>query len=141
MYAPGRGFLKVTGILYIVFSGIGIVFTLLAMAGTAALGTLLGINTSILTLIYLVALVLAAYGLFMGIIGVKHCANLEKAKFLRTCVIIEFVLRGIVVISSAVMIGFSGVVLESIGFVLPILFLIGASKNIEASNAPPTQPM
>lgn len=135
--APGRGFLKVTGILYIVFSGIGILMGLLAMAGTAALGSILGINTSLLTMIYLIALGLSGYGLFMGIMGVKHCNDLGKAKFLRTCVIIEFVFRGIAVISGAVLLGFTGVVLESIGFVLPILFLIGASKNIAAGDAQP----
>ena len=131
--APGRGFLKVVGILYVIFSGLGILLALLAMAGTAALGSVLGINTSILTLLYVIMLVSSGYGLFLGIIGIKHCNDLGKAGFVRTCGIVDLVLRSLVVIWGGVMMGFSGVVLESFGLVLPILFLVGASKNVAAA--------
>jgi len=131
--APGRGFLKVVGILYVVFAGLGILFSLLAMAGTAALGALLGINTSILTLLYVIMLLSSGYGLFLGIIGIKHCNDLRKAGFVRICGIVDLVLRSLTVIWGGVMLGFSGIVLESFGLVLPILFLVGASKNAAAA--------
>ena len=135
MKAPGSGILKVVGILYVIFAGIGIIGGLIAIAGTSVLARTLGINIPILTLIYIIALVSAAYRLFVGIIGIKESNNLEKAGFLRTLGIIDVVLAGAAVISSGILLGFGSAVLELIGLVLPILFLIGASKNVAARNS------
>ena len=136
MKAPGSGLLKVVGILYIIFAGLGIVFGLIGLAGIAALGAMLGINTGLLTLSALIGLASAAYRLILGIIAVKHNNNLEKAGLLRTLGIIDVILAGASVVFGAVMLGLGGVALELIGLVLPILFLIGASKNAAAVNAP-----
>jgi len=130
--APGRGFLKVVGILYVIFAGLGILLGLLGLAGTAALGAL-GASTSVLTLLYVIMLLSSGYGLFLGIIGIKHCNDLRKASFVRICGIVDIVLRSLIVVWGGVTLGFAGIVLESIGLVLPILFLVGASKNVAAA--------
>jgi hypothetical protein len=134
MKAPGAGILKVVGILYVIFAGIAIITLLIALAGTSLLARTLGLNVAILTLTYIIGLVSAAYRLFVGISGIKESNNLEKAGFLRTLGIVDIVLAGLSIILSAVMLGFGGAVMELIGLVLPILFLVGASKNVAAAN-------
>ncbi|MCL2401560.1 MAG: hypothetical protein FWC90_02830 [Oscillospiraceae bacterium] len=134
MKAPGSGILKVVGILYVIFAGIAIIGLLIAIGGTALLARTLGLNVTVLTLVYIIGLISAAYRLFVGIIGIKESNNLEKAGFLRTLGIVDIVLAGATIIFSGVMLGFGGVVLELVGLVLPILFLVGASKNFAARN-------
>ncbi|MCL2367445.1 MAG: hypothetical protein FWC72_00470 [Oscillospiraceae bacterium] len=136
MKAPGSSLLKVVGILYVIFAGLGIIFGLIGLAGLAALGAVLGISTGLLTLSALIALASAAFRLFVGIVGVKNSNNLEKAGFLRTLGIVDVVLAGASVLFGLFLLGFASAILELIGLVLPILFLIGASKNVAAAGAP-----
>ena len=136
MKAPGSGLLKVVGILYVIFAGIGIIFGLIGLAGIAALAALVGVSSGLLTFSALIGLASAAFRLFLGIVGIKHNNNLEKAGFLRTLGIADVALAGASVIFGAVLLGLSGLALELVGLVLPILFLIGASKNVAAARAP-----
>ena len=135
MKAPGSGLLKVVGILYVIFAGLGIIFGLIGLAGIAAVAALLGISSGLLTFSALVGLASAAFRLFLGIIGIKHNNNLEKAGFLRTMGIVDVVIAGCSIILGAALMGLSGLALELIGLVLPILFLVGASQNVAAAGA------
>lgn len=138
--APGRMMIKVVGILFIIASGIGIVsaFITLATADVIA-GTAFGAVASTLRIIAVYLIVASAWGLIVGILGVKHCGNLEKAGLLRTLAIISLAANVAYMIFS----GFSFLAL--LDLVLPILFLVGAQQNVTAKQAlggnvqPPSQ--
>lgn len=127
---PGRGFLKVTGILYIVFSGIGLVVSVFALAAleaaTGAAGMFGGAVTQATAELrgeLIADLISAGYLLFLGIMGVRHCAELAKSSML-------IVLGGLHIIGIFIGIGIYGFsVLRLLEFPLPILFIYGAYKN------------
>ena len=113
--APGRGLLKVTGIIYIILSALGLIGTLMTLAGGG-----------------LLAATGAPMGAVLGILGVQNCDKLEKAG---TC----FVLGMIVVVLGAI--GLVGNLLgradgatifgNLLGLVIPVLYTVGAYKNKE----------
>ena len=118
MNTPGRKFLKVVGVLYIVFAGIDLLFGLIGM-DESLVGSLLEEATGVsLPLIIIGGL----YHLFVGIMGVKFCSTLEKASILMIIGIIDLVWDCINLI-----INFQWMYLA--GLALPILFIIGAYKN------------
>lgn len=123
--APGKGFLQVVGILYVVFAGLGISSALLGMAGTVALGALSGIST----LFFVTLLLSSGYGLFLGIIGIRYCNDLSKADFVRTCGLVDLIIRSLIAFFLVGM----GIAQAFFGLVLVILFLVGASKNVAAA--------
>jgi len=131
--APGKGFLQVVGILYVIFSGFGILVGLLGMAGTVAIGASPGISTWMFMLFFVVLLFSSGYGLFLGIVGIAHCNNLSKADFVRTCGLVDLLIRSLVAFFGAGM----GIPLAFSGLVLSILFLVGASKNATAAASMP----
>lgn len=126
--APGRKFLKVTGILYLVFGGLGVLMGLLAFAGAGvadAMAPGVGLESGI-RIAAVLMLVTSAYHLVLGILGVKFCDRAEKAGLLIGLAILDVAL---------VALGFviaSFTWLSLIGLVLPILYLVGALKNKNA---------
>ena len=128
---PGRGFLKVTGILYIVFGGIGLASGAFALAALdAATGAAAGVFGDVLTqataglrAAAILSLIWAGYQLFLGIMGVRFCAELDKASML----IVLGGLDVVLIFIAIVQLGFSFLTLLS--FPLPILFIYGAYKN------------
>ncbi len=123
----GSKLLKVIGILMIIFAGIAIVVECLAMAGVAALSAALGGSAGM----YWLALILGAVGavleLVAGIIGVKNWNKPEKAQ---TCVILGIVIIAFQILSDIfTLVSYSqgfNVFSAVLGFVIPVLYLIGA---------------
>jgi hypothetical protein len=140
--APGKKFLKITGVLFIVFGVFGIISFLIS--STISIGT--NRMASELTNFFAVLSVLLC--LFLGITGVMYCNDIKKAKLLKYFVLAYI---GFYVISSintittvnslntidnvpgalelANLIMIIGVI---IGSVIPILYFIGAQKNLKA---------
>jgi len=140
--APGKGFLKVVGILMIIGGGIGFLANLVSFStsGNARL---------------LITLLLAAYELFLGIMGVINADKLEKARLMFALAIPFFALPVISVIInytalssipafSDILPGYMadsiasfirvGLVIGAVlGFTYPILYLVGAVKNRNAA--------
>ena len=81
--APGRGKLKVTGILYIIFGALGLSLSLallaggglLLAAGAGTVGIALGAVAGILGAITVLT---AVFYLILGILGVRNCDKPEK---------------------------------------------------------------
>ena len=137
----GAKFLKVTGILMIIFSAIALVLEIILAAGIAALGVAavesnvsLGTVTSAISPTVWIAVVLGFVGVVAefvaGIIGVANAKKPEKAN---TCFIWGVIVIAVNVISNIVMAitypaGFS-VWSALSGLVLPVLYLIGAVLN------------
>ena len=132
-YAPGKMFLLVTGIIMIVFGGFGIIGGIgLAFLGDVIdaldpLGTGVGGAVQFWAFITIIA---AGLMLAMGILGIVWRTALEKAQIL----IILGASSLLLDIISGIALRTIGV-LSVIGWVLPILFIIGAVKNKQAMTA------
>lgn len=124
MKAPGMNFLKVTGILYIVFAGIDIIAAMSVMEDVSLSYQL----ESVIGYPLIYQLMGDLYSLFVGIMGLKYCNTLEKAKLLTTIVIVDIVLAAIQIIVLTLSSAF-------LWLAIPILYLVGASKNKKALEA------
>lgn len=127
----GAGFLKVTGILMIIGGALGIILSIVAILGIAAL-TYLSSGESSMGLLYAsgaLLLVSAVAQLTAGIIGVKNCRNPEKSG---TCIgwgIAVAVLCVAGTVLNSVAGGEFSVMSLLSGLVLPVLYVIGAVRN------------
>jgi hypothetical protein len=144
MKAPGSGMLKVASILFIIFGAIAIFFSVIGLACASwAASNISTINAELgttvaaaLTVAAIIALSIGIIGgvldLILGIMGMKKYADPSKANFF---IISGFVLCALQLVS--IILSFS--VLSVIGFVLPVLFIVGGYQNKNA-NATPTVP-
>ena len=143
--APGKGYLKITGILFIIFGGIsaltaviGVVAAGAMLGGAGAFGRTPGNLVALLIGLALLGLAVSAFSIIMGIIGVKNATNLGKAQLCFTLGIIYIAIQGVsFLISFASPSTFN--VFGLVGFILPVLFLIGANKNKKALIQGPSQ--
>ena len=140
--SPGERILKVIGILGIIVFGVSAPFIALSSImvlsgamiveyGDNVMPTMAGFPWEIY---YLFSAVSVGYGLYAYIMAFMYCAKLEKASFLKTLGTINvfvIVIIGIVDIS-AVGVSMLTVVTLPTRFVLPILYIHGASKNLKA---------
>lgn len=127
----GSKFLKVTGILMIIFSALALVFAIIAIAGISLLAAM-GASSGLLTVSCILALVGAVAELVAGIIGVKNWNKLEKAGTCITWGIIVIVLCVISNILTVVGGGDFSVLNLVTGLVIPVLYLIGGLQNKKA---------
>lgn len=134
---PGKGLLKVTGILFVIFAGITLLFGLIGLIGSVALGAALGgasgaVLAGALILALVIALVVAVLELIAGIFGIKNCDKPEKST---TCIVFGTIILVLSVISMISSITSGQFQWTSIfGIALPILYFIGAVMNKKAQN-------
>lgn len=133
----GKNFLKVTGILMIIFSAIAILLGIILLIGVAGLDYLSNGLYSSGVLYFSCVLMLVSAGLEMaaGIIGIKNCDKPHKA--------VSCLVMGILVIAMSV----AGNILYVVGgmdfnvgsfllgLVMPVLYIIGALLNRQSINA------
>lgn len=127
MEAKGSTFLKVTGILMIVFGAIALIVSIIAILGIAALaafndGTLLYVGG-------VFALISAVAEFVAGIIGVISAKLPHKAN---TCIVWGVVVAVMCIAGEIIsMIGGSQFNVFSLicGLAIPVLYIIGAVKN------------
>ncbi len=129
----GSKFLKVTGILMIVFGALALILSIVAAIGLAAL-VALDLNTWQYTLAVILMLVGSIFELIAGIVGVKNCNKPEKAG---TCMVWGIIVIALSVLSDVLTLvgnpdNFSIVSLLT-GLVIPVLYLIGAVMNKKAA--------
>ena len=136
--APGKTFLLVVGILYIIGGAISFFGAIGGFALAGAMDLLLPAPIP-WSIFYVYALIVALYSLFMGIMGIVNRVRLEKASFLKT---LGFISIGLVVfevilssfIFSGVPAGFTAIFTLILGLILPVLYVVGANKNLAAYN-------
>jgi len=129
----GSKFLKVTGILMIIFGALALILSIVAAIGLAALVTL-ELNTWQYTAAVILMLVGSIFELIAGIVGVKNCNKPEKAG---TCMVWGIIVIALSVLSNVLTLvgnpdNFSIVNLLT-GLVIPVLYLIGAVMNKKAA--------
>lgn len=142
MEAKGAGFLKVTGIIMIIGASLGIIISILAIIGIAAIDAMgnavmdsmeitesVEYNIGLLYVSGILSLVGAAMEMVAGILGVANSKKPEKANvcIVFGAIVILFSLAG----SILTVVGGNSFPVASflIGLVLPVLYLIGAFKN------------
>lgn len=129
--AKGAGFLKVTGILMIIGSIIGIVVSIIAFIGVAALQMMASyeVNVGIYYVACTMSLVGSALQLVVGIIGVINAKKPEKAM---TCIVWGAIVAVLSVLSNVIFM-LSGISSNAtsllVGLVVPVLFIVGGVKN------------
>lgn len=129
----GSKFLKVTGILMIVFGALALILSIVAAIGLAAL-VAMELNTWQYTAAVILMLVGSIFELIAGIVGVKNCNKPEKAG---TCMVWGIIVIALSVLSNVLTLvgnpdNFSIVNLLT-GLVIPVLYLIGAVMNKKAA--------
>ena len=130
--ARGRRMLKVVGILYIVFSGINIMVGLFGMGTAGMLDAIMPLPGATWMTYYGMLFLLYSFTLFMGIMGLVHSNKPEKGRFLCALGVASIVAYAIFyfVIGLEAARFLNMMWLVPVDFVLPILFIIGAVKNI-----------
>ena len=125
----GSTFLKVTGILMIVFGTLALVLAIIAIAAVS-LAASLGIGSMMLTLSGILALVGAVAQMVAGILGAVNWARPEKAG---VCIVWGVIVIVLCIHSTILTLvsdadNFSIISLLT-SFVIPVLYLIGAFQN------------
>jgi hypothetical protein len=154
MDAPGKGMLKVVSILFIIFGAIATVAMLFASlipilmssainmaadqlseeAAAAASGMMAAVGP-LLIIGLIIGIIAALAELIIGIMGVKKAADASQAGFFITTGIILCAIQLISIILTMAA-GGAFPVTSLIGFVLPILYIVGGNQNKKVSAAP-----
>lgn len=127
----GRRLLKVTGIIFIVLSALGLLISLVLIAAGLASGAeggmAWGVVVAVMTLGVL-AVPSSGFGLIVGILGVKWCARPDKA---RALFVLGIVLAASAALSLAVDLNGSGssVAGDLVRLALAALYTAGAWQN------------
>ncbi|UOO37100.1 hypothetical protein IZU99_07435 [Oscillospiraceae bacterium CM] len=132
MNAPGKGLLKTVSILFIVFGAIAAVISLLAVFGSAVLATADGGAAlgGILLLATILLLIVSVLELVLGIVGLGKSGDPSKAGYFITVGIVLCVISLVSIIIGVTNNGFQ--VTSLIGFVLPVLYIVGGFMNKKA---------
>jgi hypothetical protein len=131
MNAPGKGILKVTSILYIIFGSLLALVALLSLVLGPVVASVFGgffgaIGGMVGIVLFIVFLILAAIDLVAGIIGIKQCGDPSKALFF---IIFGFIVGGLTFISLITDFSVGNIV----GLVMPVLFIVGGFLNKKAA--------
>ncbi|MEG0508700.1 MAG: hypothetical protein RR579_05110, partial [Eubacterium sp.] len=139
MELKGKKYLKITGILMIVFGAIStIIFAIgfisggILLAGSVATNsTGAVVGSGMIIFIFIITLAWAILELVAGIIGFKNCDNVEKAGTCFKLGVILIICTVIYAIGNIWLDGFSISIIMSmlVGLVLPVLFCYGAKLN------------
>lgn len=137
--APGKTYLKVTGIIYIVCAAILILFGGLLLAGGALVGsgTAGGISEQNFAIglvsggLGIAMIIYALLGLIMGILGVKNCNKPEKAGvcFVFGVIVLVLGLIGMVTTLLGGNATISTIVSSLFGLIIPGCYTYGAHLN------------
>ena len=134
--APGRGKLKVTGIIYTVLGALSILGSLLILGAGGLLlasdndvGLVLGAAAGVFSVLGAVS---GVFYLVIGILGIRNCGRPENcgANFV---IVLVLVVIGLVV--NVAVSGPTGAAYSVVGLVLSILYLQGAKQNRDAWKA------
>lgn len=127
MHAPGKTLLKVVSVLFIIFGAIATVVSIIGLVG----GSLVpGMAGGLISAAMIITLILSMFELILGIVGLRRSENPENANF--------FTISGVVLcVAALISMVLSFQVTSLIGFVLPILYIIGGAMNKNAARHSP----
>ena len=132
----GKNFLKVTGILMIIGGAIAIITSVLSLITIITMMAVI-VYAGFSPLLAWITVILAFGGsileLIAGIMGVKYCDDPQKAKMLLG--------YGVIIVAICILNNIIGLIIGAgfsvvsllVGLVIPILYIIGASKNMKSA--------
>ena len=132
----GKNFLKVTGILMIIGGAIAIITSVLSLITIITMIAVI-VYAGFSPLLAWITVILAFGGsileLIAGIMGVKYCDDPQKAKMLLG--------YGVIIVAICILNNIIGLIIGAgfsvvsllVGLVIPILYIIGASKNMKSA--------
>ena len=133
----GHKFLKVTGILMIIGGALSTILGIVAVLGVAALAYIASAQTEA-GMLYASTILLLISGVVELIAGIIGVINAEKPQKAKAC-IVWGALVAILSVASTILgvvggsdFSVSGLVL---GLVLPVIYIIGAVKNMQSANS------
>ena len=136
----GKTMLYVAGIILTVFSAIAVVSSLAFLASADYWDNVMPIASGMSwSVYYAISTFSSIYSLIIGIVAIKLCNQPEKADLLKVLGIIAIV--GVVIWNifafrsgALAAVGFAGlsVISMPIDLILPILYVVGAQKNLES---------
>ncbi|MCL1863017.1 MAG: hypothetical protein FWF78_05585 [Defluviitaleaceae bacterium] len=138
--SPGKNLIKIPGILFIVFGAIGSIAAMFALVTIDAWLFLFGGQDMRLAweFYYTVNTLLGGFSIFIGIMCIINCQNLQKAKFIRTLGTIYIAVAAFHTLINLAngtfgYLGIGGItgLILLFEFVLPVLIIIGSNKNEE----------
>ena len=144
--APGKTMLLVTGILFIIFNAIGFFLTAIVILTTDYWLWEFGGQAmrDAWMIIYTVDMLLSLSAIAIGIMGVALCNKIERGGMLIVFAIILMVFSVIfnivyiaVIINFDAAMGFGAIIGIPISLIVPIIFIVGASRNKKAADAAP----
>lgn len=144
--APGKGLLKVVGIIFVVLAAFGIIGTGINMGTLHAMsnGSLdpmmesvfeqTGVTQEMLTVSVVLAAIQSVLYLAAGIVGIVSCNKVGKANicFLFGILLIVWVLGNQAYSAVSAPFGVLNIISMIIGLILPLLYFWGALKNRQA---------
>ncbi len=140
----GKGFLKVTGIIMIIFAGIALIGEIINLIigarvmdyYTAQAGASLAAANIVVYSLLGGGIILSGLQLFTGILGIRNCSKPDKSTI---CIVFGSIILAIDLIGYVIMLivcaSMPGVlillisIMSLIGMALPILYIIGAALN------------
>ncbi len=140
----GKGFLKVTGIIMIIFAGIALIGEIINLIigarvmdyYTAQAGASLAAANIVVYSLLGGGIILSGLQLFTGILGIRNCNKPDKSTI---CIVFGSIILAIDLIGYVIMLivcaSMPGVlillisIMSLIGMALPILYIIGAALN------------
>ena len=144
----GKGFLKVTGIIMIIFAGIALIGEIINLIigtrvmdyYTAQAGASMAAAKVVVYGLLAGGIILSGLQLFTGILGIKNCSKPDKSTI---CIVFGSIILAIDLIGYVItlIIGASMPavlillvsIMSLIGMALPILYIIGAALNKNAA--------
>lgn len=123
---PGSTYLKVVGIIYLIFGVIAAIslFAMIAMVIDYGFDAMLAVAL-------VLSILIVALDIIAGIFGIRYNNSREKAGFLFNYGIALLIVVIVNLVVGAMMSGLN--ILGIIGIILPILFLVGSYKNKQAA--------
>jgi hypothetical protein len=132
--APGKTMLQVVSIIFIVFGAIATIVSIIALAGSALLTAAVGGFGALFLVVSIIALASGVLELIIGILGLKKSKDPSKANFFIGWGIAMCVINLITMILSFLP-GAAFSWTSLIGFILPVLYIVGGVMNKKAVTA------
>lgn len=140
MKAPGKKLLKVVGILLVIFGALGLVGTVLNFFITSSMTPEMeelmaqsgySYSAEDMMAANIWSLVSSVLWLLAGIIGIKNCSRMDKAKICAVfggLMIVEILVQAVFNLTG----GTFAIVGTVINLIMPLLYFWGAMKNLQA---------
>lgn len=131
MDAPGKGLLKVVSILLIIAGAFAVITSIFGAAGSALLSYLEIQSGGTMTVAMIISAIIGILEIVFGSLGIKRCAIPAQGQFFLVAGIVLCAIQLLNMVLHSISSGFPQIA-GLLGFVLPVLYIVGGVKNKKA---------